>query len=43
VKAVRRHAPVAAAELVALAPAAALEGFPEDVPLRNRATIEERL
>jgi glutamate formiminotransferase / 5-formyltetrahydrofolate cyclo-ligase len=43
VAAVRRHAPVAAAELVALAPAAALAGFPEDVPLRNRATIEERL
>ena len=43
VAAVRRHAPVAAAELVALAPAAALAGFPADVPLRGRATIEERL
>jgi glutamate formiminotransferase/glutamate formiminotransferase/formiminotetrahydrofolate cyclodeaminase len=43
VAAVRRHAPVAAAELVALAPEAALRGFPEDVALRNRATIEERL
>ena len=43
VAAVRRHAPVAAAELVALAPEAALAGFPEDVPLRGRATIEERL
>jgi glutamate formiminotransferase len=43
VAAVRRHAEVAAAELVALAPEAALAGFPEDVPLRNRATIEERL
>jgi len=42
-EAVRRHAPVAAAELVALAPEAALAGFPDDVPLRNRATIEERL
>ncbi len=42
-EAVRRHAPVAAAELVALAPEAALAGFPEDVPLHNRATIEERL
>ncbi len=31
--AVRRHAPVARAELVGLAPAAALAGFPEDVPL----------
>ena len=35
VAAVRRHAPVSAAELVALAPAAALEGFPADVPLRG--------
>jgi glutamate formiminotransferase/glutamate formiminotransferase/formiminotetrahydrofolate cyclodeaminase len=31
--AVRRHAQVASAELVGLAPRAALEGFPEDVPL----------
>jgi glutamate formiminotransferase len=43
VAAVRRHAAVAAAELVAPAPEAALEGMPEDVPLRGRATIEERL
>jgi glutamate formiminotransferase/glutamate formiminotransferase/formiminotetrahydrofolate cyclodeaminase len=43
VAAVSRHAPVAAAELVGLAPAAALADFPADVPLRNRATIEERL
>jgi glutamate formiminotransferase / 5-formyltetrahydrofolate cyclo-ligase len=43
VAAVRRHAPVVAAELVALAPEAALRGLPEDVPLRGRATIEERL
>ena len=43
VAAVRRHAPVAAAELVALAPARALAGFPEDVPMHGRATIEERL
>ncbi len=43
VDAVRRHATVAAAELVALAPRAAFEGFPDDVPLRNRAIIEERL
>jgi glutamate formiminotransferase len=33
VAAVRRHAPVARAELVGLAPAAALAGFPEDVSL----------
>jgi glutamate formiminotransferase / 5-formyltetrahydrofolate cyclo-ligase len=43
VEAVRRHAPVKAAELVALAPEKALADFPEDVPLHNRATIEERL
>jgi glutamate formiminotransferase len=43
VAAVRRHATVAAAELVALAPEAALRNFPEDVALRNGATIEERL
>ena len=30
---VRRHAPVAAAELVGLAPAAAFDGFPDDVAL----------
>ena len=35
VAAVRRHAAVSAAELVALAPQAALEGFPADVPLRD--------
>jgi glutamate formiminotransferase/glutamate formiminotransferase/formiminotetrahydrofolate cyclodeaminase len=33
VEAVRRHAPVAAAELVGLAPQAAFEGFPRDVPV----------
>ncbi|HVE67596.1 MAG TPA: hypothetical protein VNB64_03345 [Solirubrobacteraceae bacterium] len=33
VEAVRRHAPVVAAELVGLAPEAALAGFPADVPL----------
>ena len=32
---VRERAPVTAAELVALAPAAALEGFPADVPLKG--------
>jgi glutamate formiminotransferase len=35
VAAVRAQAPVAEAELVGLAPAAALEGFPPDVPLRG--------
>ena len=43
VSAIRRHAPLAEAELVGLAPQAALEDFPDDVPLRNRATIEEAL
>jgi len=43
VAAVARHAAVAAAELVALAPRAALQDFPPDVPLRNRALIEDRL
>jgi glutamate formiminotransferase / 5-formyltetrahydrofolate cyclo-ligase len=33
VEAVRRHAEVACAELVGLAPAAAWEGFPEDLPV----------
>jgi glutamate formiminotransferase len=32
-EAVRRHAAVASAELVGLAPRAALEGFPQDIPL----------
>ena len=32
-EAVSRHAPVASAELVGLAPAAALEGFPPEVPM----------
>jgi glutamate formiminotransferase len=40
---IRRRAPVAEAELVGLAPAAALEDFPEDLPLRNRRTIEDAL
>lgn len=40
---VRERAPVAEAELVGLAPAAALADFPSDLPLRNRRTIEEAL
>jgi hypothetical protein len=35
VEAVRAEAPVAEAELVGLAPAAAFDGFPADVPLRG--------
>ncbi len=43
VAAVARHAAVAGCELVGLAPAAAFEGFPDDVPVRNRRTVEEAL
>jgi glutamate formiminotransferase len=43
VERIRRRAPIAEAELVGLAPAAALVDFPEDIPLRNRRTIEEAL
>ncbi len=35
VEAVRARAPIAEAELVGLAPAAAFEGFPDDLPLRG--------
>ena len=43
VERIRARAPVSEAELVGLAPQAAFEGFPEDVPVRNRRTIEEVL
>jgi glutamate formiminotransferase len=44
VEAVRRHAPVVSAELVALAPRAALRDFPPDVPLSGaRNVIEDAL
>ena len=43
VAAIARHAPIAEAELVGLAPAAAFEGFPEDIHVRNRRTIEEAI
>jgi glutamate formiminotransferase/glutamate formiminotransferase/formiminotetrahydrofolate cyclodeaminase len=47
VEAVRAHAIVACAELVGLAPAAALEGFPTDLPMPGfdpaRHTIEKAL
>ena len=43
VERIAARAPVAEAELVGLAPAAALAGFPADVPLRNRRTIEDAL
>ena len=41
VAAIASHAQIAEAELVGLAPAAAFEGFPDDVHVRNRRTIEE--
>jgi glutamate formiminotransferase len=43
VGAVARHATVAGAELVGLAPQAALAGFPADITLRGYATIEDAL
>jgi glutamate formiminotransferase/glutamate formiminotransferase/formiminotetrahydrofolate cyclodeaminase len=43
VAAVARHAPVAACELVGLAPRAAFDGFPDDVEVRGRRTVEEAL
>jgi glutamate formiminotransferase len=42
VAAVARHAPVQGAELVGLAPEAALAGL-ENVPLRNRRTLEDHI
>jgi glutamate formiminotransferase len=43
VEAVRAHAPVAEAEVIGLPPRAAFAGFPEDLPVRNRRTLEEAL
>ncbi|HEV7492431.1 hypothetical protein [Baekduia sp.] len=43
VAAVARRAPVAACELVGLAPAAAFDGFPDSMPIRGRRTLEEAL
>ncbi|MGI8920112.1 MAG: glutamate formimidoyltransferase [Solirubrobacteraceae bacterium] len=42
-EAVARSAPVAGAELVGLAPRAALEGFPDTVALRGAAVLEDVL
>jgi glutamate formiminotransferase len=41
--AVRRHAPVTAGEVIGLPPSAAFDGWPDDVPLHNRRTLEEAL
>jgi len=43
IEAVARHADPARAELVGLAPKAAFDGFPADLPLRGYATIEDAL
>lgn len=43
VGAIARHAPIAEAELVGLAPQSAFDGFPIDIVVRNRRTIEELL
>lgn len=43
VEAVSRHARVAACELVGLAPEAAFDGFPEDVVVKGRRTVEDAL
>jgi glutamate formiminotransferase / 5-formyltetrahydrofolate cyclo-ligase len=42
-EAVARHAPVAEAELVGLAPEAAFDRWPEGVAVRNRRTVEDVL
>lgn len=43
VTAVERHADVAACEVIGLPPAAAFVGFPGDVPVRGRRTLEDAL
>lgn len=42
-QAIERHAKVAEAELVGLAPEQAFSGFPDDLTVRNRATVEDAL
>ena len=43
IEAVARHADIAGCELVGLAPAAAFDGFPDDIAVRNRRTVEDAL
>jgi hypothetical protein len=43
VEAVAAHAPVAEAEVIGLPPEAAFAGFPDDLPVRNRRTLEAAL
>jgi glutamate formiminotransferase len=40
---VAHHARIAACELVGLAPAAAFDGFPQDLAIRHRRTVEDAL
>ena len=43
VEAIARHATPSQAELVGLAPRAAFDGFPDDLPVANRRVIEDAL
>jgi glutamate formiminotransferase / 5-formyltetrahydrofolate cyclo-ligase len=43
VAAIARHAAPSRAELVGLAPRVAFEGFPDDLPVANRRTVEDAL
>jgi glutamate formiminotransferase len=43
VGAIARHGEIAQAELVGLAPRAAFDCFPANIPVRGRATIEDAL
>jgi glutamate formiminotransferase / 5-formyltetrahydrofolate cyclo-ligase len=43
VEAIARHATPSGAELVGLAPAAAFDGFPDDLPVANLRTVEDAL
>jgi glutamate formiminotransferase / 5-formyltetrahydrofolate cyclo-ligase len=43
VEAIARHATPRGAELVGFAPAAAFAGFPDELPVANRRTVEEAL
>jgi glutamate formiminotransferase / 5-formyltetrahydrofolate cyclo-ligase len=43
VEVIARHADPSRAELVGLAPRAAFDGFPDDLPVANRRTVEDAL
>ncbi len=43
VAAIARHAEVSACEVIGLPPAAAFDGFPDDLPVRGRRTLEDAL